>query len=402
MSEKADLYVSTDGDDTWSGALPEANAAGTDGPLATLDGARLRMREQKQGARRDFLVLIRGGTYRLASPVLFVMEDTAPDERIITYAAYPEETPVFSSGVPVNGWEKADSPAISDAAKGNVWCADLPEGLGCVKSLFDGSELLARARSAKFFHQEEMIHSWDAEFSDEAKWIARYPDGALKAWHNVEDIEVGARSVNWTINYLPIAKVDLKANTAITKVPATYPFNRGRKSHGGAEELPTLWIENALEYLDKPGEWTVDTVARKIYYWPKSGAPGDDIVAPALRELVRVEGRVDLAGPVDEPVRGLIFRGLTFKHGDRDVWTLQDSGIQHDWEMIDKADALLRFRGVEQCAAEDCTFTESGGTALRFDLHAMHCRAMGNHIHNIGQGVSCSSGTGRVPKTSTG
>jgi hypothetical protein len=386
MSKQADLYVSTDGDDRWTGALPEANAAGNDGPLATLDAARLRMREIKSAAHRDYLVLIRGGTYGLSSAVLFDIKDTAPDERIVTYAAYPGERPVFSAGVPVTGWEKSDSPAIADGARGQVWCADLPHGLGCIKSLFDGAQLLPRARSGMFFYQGEMIHSWDAVFTDESKWVAKYPAGALKSWHNVEDIEVGARSVNWTINYLPMAKVDLSSNTAVTAIPATYSFNRGRKSHGSSEELPTLWIENALEYLTEPGQWTVDTVDRKIYYWPENDLPGDDVIAPALRELVRVEGCVDLAGPVDQPLKGLIFRGLTFKHGDRDVWTLKDAGIQHDWEMIDKADALLRFRGVEQCAAEDCTFTESGGTALRFDLHAMHCRALGNHIHHIGQG----------------
>jgi hypothetical protein len=34
--EKADYYVAPNGNDRWSGTLPAANAAGTDGPLATL------------------------------------------------------------------------------------------------------------------------------------------------------------------------------------------------------------------------------------------------------------------------------------------------------------------------------------------------------------------------------
>ena len=45
--------------------------------------------------------------------------------------------------------------------------------------------------------------------------------------------------------------------------------------------LPTLWIENALEYLDAPGEWTVDTVRRKIFYWPEEEIPGEKVIAPA-------------------------------------------------------------------------------------------------------------------------
>ena len=65
MHGNADLYVSPEGNDGWPGALPEPNAAKDDGPLATLDAARLRMRELKKTEHRDCLVLIRGGTYRL-------------------------------------------------------------------------------------------------------------------------------------------------------------------------------------------------------------------------------------------------------------------------------------------------------------------------------------------------
>ncbi len=38
------LYVSTVGDDTWSGQLAEPNPQRTDGPLATLSAARDRLR----------------------------------------------------------------------------------------------------------------------------------------------------------------------------------------------------------------------------------------------------------------------------------------------------------------------------------------------------------------------
>ena len=44
---KADLYVSTDGSDDWSGSLPEPNAKGTDGPCASLKRARDAVRKLK-------------------------------------------------------------------------------------------------------------------------------------------------------------------------------------------------------------------------------------------------------------------------------------------------------------------------------------------------------------------
>src|SRR5579875_487287 len=42
------LYVSPTGRDTWSGALAEPNSAGTDGPLQSIDRARVVVRERKQ------------------------------------------------------------------------------------------------------------------------------------------------------------------------------------------------------------------------------------------------------------------------------------------------------------------------------------------------------------------
>ena len=45
--QKVLLYVSTRGNDTWSGTLPEPNATRTDGPLLTLHRARDLAREAK-------------------------------------------------------------------------------------------------------------------------------------------------------------------------------------------------------------------------------------------------------------------------------------------------------------------------------------------------------------------
>lgn len=47
----------------------------------------------------------------------------------------------------------------------------------------------------------------------------------------------------------------------------------------------------------------------------------------------------------DRPVQGLHFEGLTFMHADRDIWQADDVGIQHDWEMEDKDNALILLGG---------------------------------------------------------
>ena len=47
-SSKADFYVASDGNDSWSGTLAVPNRQQTDGPFATLDKARVAVRKLKK------------------------------------------------------------------------------------------------------------------------------------------------------------------------------------------------------------------------------------------------------------------------------------------------------------------------------------------------------------------
>ena len=103
---QADFYVSTVGSDSWSGTLATPNAQGTDGPFATLERARDAVRDLKEKKTSDIVVLVREGTYALEQTVVFGLEDSGEGDSTVTYAAYPGETPVFSSGREIKGWKE--------------------------------------------------------------------------------------------------------------------------------------------------------------------------------------------------------------------------------------------------------------------------------------------------------
>ncbi len=373
----ADLYVAINGNDAWSGTLPEPNAAGTDGPLATLVRARDAVRAILAEKPRDVTVLIRDGVYRLTETVVFGLQDCSPEAHSITYAAYPDETPVFSSGRPVTGWHKLDDPPpnLPDKARGKVCAADVSD-FGTFYTLFDGDRELPRARSKGFRQTNRTPRG-----SQSDNRTVQFPTGAVGPYADLDDAELRIIPCRfWIMNLLPIDSIDPATRTLKTAVPGTYPLGQNAMT-----DRPTAWVENVIEELDEPGEWVLDTSAGRLYLWPEGDRPSEDIVAPALTELVRVEGTIDYDGPKDTPVTGIVFRGLTFKHGDRLPWHGRTGwGLQHDWEMFDRATALLRFRGAERCAVEGCTFTASGHTAIRLDLHAQRNRIVGNHIHHVG------------------
>ncbi|WP_146461776.1 right-handed parallel beta-helix repeat-containing protein [Rubripirellula tenax] len=367
----ADFFVSPQGSDAWSGTLSKPDSSGNDGPFATLGRARDAVRQLVKRPMADVVVLVRGGTYQLTKTVVFGIQDSGQGDSTITYAAYPGETPVFSSGQEIKGWTKvtAKLAGLPDEAQGNVWEANISDRF---LTLYDDEGMLPRSQSERFVPLK----------SSTAREL-HFPKGKLKNWSNVEDVEILVRPTrDWMMNVLPIESVDEEAGIARTSVDATY----GMVKHG-------CWVENVLEELDAPGEWALNTKEGKVYLWRRGNSA---VVAPKLFELIRVEGTIDKQGPSDVPVRNLRFRGFTFKHGERYTLAEDDAGLQHDWDMLDKDNALVRLRGAEKCAIEQCHFLHSGSGAIRVDLHGIENEISGNHIEHMGGGgiLLCGYGPG--------
>ncbi|WP_146526527.1 right-handed parallel beta-helix repeat-containing protein [Novipirellula artificiosorum] len=362
----ADFYVSPDGSDNWSGTLADPSRGENDGPFATLARARDAVRQLKKSKSTDIVVCLREGTYVLSETVVFGLEDSGQDGATITYAAYPGETPALSSGSQIKEWQqvKGTLPGLPQTAQGKVFEASIASSF---KSLFDEQGMLPRARSAGFI-----------PLQGGSRNELHFPKGKLSNFSNLKDVEIVVRPHHaWIVNVLPLKSVDEKRQIAQTTIDATYAMN---KLHF-LPETESCWVENALQELDQPGEWVLDTKVGKLYLWPRNEG---DVFAPKLQELIRVEGAVDKAGPKDVPVRNLHFEGLTFLHGDRYTLTEDDAGLQHDWEMHDKGTAMLRLRGTENCVIERCHFAHSGGGAIRVDLHGMNNKISNNHIEHLG------------------
>ena len=113
------FYVSPVGNDAWSGTLAAPNAQRTDGPLGTLSAARDAVRRLKavRGSAAAITVLVRGGRYILAEPLVFSPEDSGTPQVPIVYAAYPGEKPVLSGGIAIHNWRRHDA---------RLWVADVP------------------------------------------------------------------------------------------------------------------------------------------------------------------------------------------------------------------------------------------------------------------------------------
>src|SRR4051812_19704605 len=79
---KATFFVAPNGNDQWSGKLPQPNAAKTDGPFTTLGRARDAIRDLKgkQAPKESISVMVRGGKYYLDRKLDFGPEDSGSQD----------------------------------------------------------------------------------------------------------------------------------------------------------------------------------------------------------------------------------------------------------------------------------------------------------------------------------
>ncbi len=379
-------YVSPVGSDLAEGTIQA--------PFKTLEKARDAVRGlSKVERRQNIRVILRGGTYFMKRPFVLNVEDGAPLGLSVSYEAFPGETPVLDSGVEITGWKKAKTlpEGTPSIAMGNLYAADMPDGLDRFYSLFDESGFIGRAR-IPFQSDPTMPMSIDGT---RTRWLERdllhFKPGAFRQWHNLEDIEIYLKPTrNWVCNYLQLQTVDLQENIARTTVEGTYKLSghmpRNRNSND-IEQALVIGGElcNVPEGLKKPGTWIVDTLQRKVYLWPCcEDQLKQRIVAPTLEEYIRVDGGNDEWGDSDVPVRGISIKGLTFKHGKRFVFRKDNRGLQHDWEMFDEGNAYIRLRGAENCAVRDCSLINGANSGIRLDLYSQNNRIDGNRIDNLG------------------
>jgi hypothetical protein len=364
-------------------------------PLATFTAARNMVRQiRAEEPNRDITVFFRGGTYFFDETVVLDYRDTAPEGCKTVFAAYNGEEPVFSSGYNVTGWQKLtvenEPDYLPETASGNIWAAPIPSAVGGLfKSMYDGQSELPRARSEGF---KPVVGPNDPGIHDFGYSELHYPEGTVfRQWANMSDIEILIRPrVLWMMNILPLESVDTVNRIAHVAVDAVYPMNDER--YYRFPEEGSVWIENAVDCLDSPGEWVVDTTAGMIYYWPQSGTPSNEIYIPLLKEFIRVEGREDFAAPA--PVQGIVFDGLTFTCGERDSWVDGEAVIQHGWESYNKDNAMLRFWWSQNCKVTNCRFENSSGTGVRFDFYSIANKVYNNTFAHLGQSGVVISGYG--------
>jgi hypothetical protein len=360
------FHIAPNGNDAWSGKLEKANPAGTDGPLATLAGARNAVRRLKaQGPlTQPVRVLVAAGTYPLAETLLFEPQDSGTAEAPILYQAAEGARPVFSGGRKLQGFVAAD---------GGLWKVRLPDvqaGKWYFEDLYVNGRRATRARSPNqwYYHIRGKAESAidpatgrsepmpNRAFLADPKDIA--PLAALPKEQLGDAIVVAYFA--WENSVSRVAAVDPQTGVVVLTGNTHWPFNQW-------EPKQRYHIENVKAALDAPGEWFLDRNG-DLFYVPLPGEdlPKAEVVAPALTGLVRFAG--DPAG--GRFVEHIALRGLSFQH---DRYPLPPQG-HNDAQAAVGVSAAIEADGARHIAIEDGEVAHLGGYAIWFRRGCQDCR----------------------------
>ena len=374
----ATLYVSPTGDDRWSGTLEVPNAEKSDGPLASLSGARdaVRRLNGRQPPAEPVRVVIADGTYRLTEPVVFSTDDGGTAECPISYQAAPGAKPVFSAGKTITGFKQQDD---------GTWVARLPEvasGEWYFDQLYVGGRYATRARSPnEFYHYmrrpvtlgDDPATGKPANLANRA-FVAALEDirplAKIPA-ERLQDVTIIAYH-SWAVSVHRLAAVDQETGRVVTTGPAPWPFMRWNPSQ-------RYHLENYKAALDTPGEWFLDRDGT-LFYKPLPGEEMSttEVVAPVATAFLLIQGDPR----EDQFVDHIEFRGLAFRHAGYPI----PPGGHADGQAAVTVPAAILADGALNVALEDCEVGCVGGYAIRFRRGCRDCRVVKCHVHDMGAG----------------
>lgn len=371
-AEEITLHVAPDGDDRWTGASPEATGQ-ADGPLASLQGARDRVRALRRdgnGHHDHVNILMAPGVYPLIEPVVF-----EPIDGRATYRAEAGGEVVFDGGRTIEGFRETPD---------GLWTTNVPgvaEGEWTIEQLYVNGRRATRARTPnEFYHYMLKRAPKDAKIGEgggspaNRAFVARPED--LKPLEGLSPQQLNDANIvvyhSWEVSRHRIESVDFQTGLVVLTGPAPWPFLQWGPNQ-------RYHVENVPKALDEPGEWFLDRDGT-LTYKPLSGEMIDEarVVAPVADSFLAIEGDPDNQALVED----LSFEGLTFRHSRHSLPPEGDANSQ----AASSIPAVVMVDGARNVNLKNCRIEHVGVYGIWFRRGATDCRVERCALVDLGAG----------------
>ena len=322
------VYVATTGNDL-------AGTGTIDRPFATLLKAKTYVNTIKASSTSGVTIWLRGGKYSIPTTFSISSTDGGTTGKPIIYRAYTNENVILSGAKSVNpaswinysGSTSRLNPAVSASQikectllnLGMAVTGLMPASINDVNNGFyqftnlpgvywNGSRQdLARfpndfpnymevktvvsggsATTASVFQYKSTASElYDSKMNmisgREAAWAAAIPNGVFLK---------GYWRVNWQITTLKVTAINAGAKT-ITMAPGVTIGNKYNLPLGSGHE--PYYVVNLLEEIDQPGEWCIDALDNKMYYYSPDVITNSNLtVSDNKNPLFNINGASDV------------------------------------------------------------------------------------------------------------
>ena len=358
------LYVATNGNDAWSGTLAQPNGPLTDGPKASLHGARDAVRTilAQAGYKWPTIVQIADGTYALTSALTLGLSDSAGATNWVVYQAAPGAQPVFTGGRRISGWT---------AGTNGWWTAFVPgaaSDTSYFEQLFIDGRRATRARTPNTDYH--YVQAADPVLTNRA-FVGHAADVAPLAALTPTELSNVAVVVyhKWSTSRLRLSSFNAASNRMTFTSNARYVFNAGDRYQ----------LDNIPSALDEAGEWFLARDGT-LTYWPLAGEDMNtaEVIAPRTGGFIQIAG--DSAN--GSFVQNLTFRGLSFRHGQ---YLLPEQGVSLS-QAVPLLPAVITLSGARTIAFEDCEVAHIGQNAIAIQRGCRGCVVTRCYLHDLGGG----------------
>jgi hypothetical protein len=374
-------YVAVNGDDSWSGRLPRANAQMTGGPFATLQAACKASR--KLGTKQQKKIIIQQGRYFFDEPLVLTDRDVG-----LSIESAPGAKVCIYGGRQVIGWKKDGEKFYSAKVSG------VKSGNWDFRALVVNGRFCPRARLPEKGYFEHLSifdvpwmsttgGGWKRKPTKGELTTLKYRPEDLGPWLDINNAEVTVYHM-WDESMVGILVMDTVSHTLTFTNPSGHP--------PGAFGVKKYVVRNVREGLTRPGQWYLDRSAGKIVYWP---LPGEDMAraeafAPTIESIIRIEGTKD------KPAGDITIRGITL--------SVTTTPLKAGGFGAGKFEGAVTITSTRNCRLIELEIVNVGGQGIKASgdnlrierCHVHHtgacgirCRGTGcivsdNHIHDVG------------------
>ncbi|NUP61348.1 MAG: right-handed parallel beta-helix repeat-containing protein, partial [Nonomuraea sp.] len=255
----------------------------------SLTAAQAAVRTMNAAMSGDIVVELADGVYRLSAPLRLTAADSGNNGHTVKWQAAAGARPAISGARAVTGWSQADSGK-------NIWRADVGTGIDS-RQLYVNGAVATRART--------QVNR--ADFTATGTGL-RFGSSALSYLNNLANQNrVELESIgSFTDRYVTVQGIS--GNFITMQQPGWNNNTFGYDTFTQPHRSGPLYLANAYEFLDAPGEWYVNPGTGVLYYIPAAGQNMSTVSV----ELPVLQSLVDIGGTYDSPAHDVTFSGITF------------------------------------------------------------------------------------------